>query len=45
MSEHDLEKTAEVQYAKLEFLGFATRIGRLRFIVWQLGLGVIFQSL
>lgn len=45
MSEHDLEKTPEVQHAKLEFLGFEARIGRLRYLVWQLGLGVIFLSL
>lgn len=42
MSEHDLEKTPEVQYAKLEFLGFEARIGRLRYMVWQLGLACIF---
>lgn len=45
MSEHDLEKTPEVQHAKLEFLGFEARIGRLRYLVWQLGLGVILLSL
>ena len=45
MSEHDLEKTPEVQYATLEFLGFEARIGRLRYVVWQLGLSVIFLSL
>ena len=45
MSEHDLEKTPEVQYAKLEFLGFEARIGRLRLIVWQLGLALIYLSL
>lgn len=45
MSEQNLEKNPEMQYAKLEFLGFEARIGRLRYIVWQLGLGVIFQSL
>ena len=42
MSEHDLEKTSEVKYAKLEFLGFEARIGRLRYMVWQLGLAGIF---
>ena len=42
MSEHDLEKTPEVQYAKLEFLGFDARIGRLRYMVWQLGLAGIY---
>lgn len=45
MSEHDLQTPPEVQYATLEFLGFEARIGRLRFIVWQLGLGVIYLSL
>lgn len=45
MSEHDLQTPPEVQYAKLEFLGFEARIGRLRLIVWQLGLALIYLSL